>query len=148
MGINQTAIIGAYLLLFRDKELLLTQKRGGGDRDGIYLPLAGHVEEGETVIEAIIREAKEEANILLEPKNLQVSVVVHRQNSDYFLEKRDIIDFFIYASKYSGEIKNNEPEKCYKIDFYPLDNLPSPLIPHMNLVINAYFTKKFYLIYP
>ena len=142
--VNQRPLIGAYLLLIRNDEILL-QKRKGGVLDGVYTPIAGHTEKGETVIEAIIREAKEEANINLIEKDLDVKVTVQRPQAFYKGEPTDIIDFFIFAENYEGDIYNNEPNKCAEIEFYPLSNLPEKTMPHVKDAINAYVNNKSFI---
>ncbi len=62
----QKPLIGAYLMLLVDNKVLL-QRRKDGYYGGKYSLVAGHTEKGETVIEAIVREAKEESDIILEP---------------------------------------------------------------------------------
>ncbi|MCA9392427.1 NUDIX domain-containing protein [candidate division WWE3 bacterium] len=60
-----------HLLLFNDKNELLLQQRGESDE---YLPgywqssVAGHVEAGETILEAIKRESVEELGLQLNPE--------------------------------------------------------------------------------
>lgn len=142
---HQKPLIGAYLFLIKDDKLLL-QKRLNGVLDGKYTPIAGHTEEGETVLEAIVREAKEEANIILEEKDLAVKVVMQRPKAPYKGTPTDIIDFFIYTKDYKGDILNCEPEKCSEIDFYSLNNLPESTMPHVKRAIEAYLNKETFVV--
>lgn len=142
---HQKPLIGAYLLLIKDNQLLL-QKRRGGVLDGVYTPIAGHTEENETVIDAIIREAKEEANIKLCKKDLGVKVVIQRPRAFYKGIPTDIIDFFILATTYQGKILNKEPDKCSEIAFYPLNKLPEHTMPHVKKALKAYFNQKNFII--
>ena len=64
IGTHQTPFIGAHLMLIQNNKILL-QKRKGGHLDGWYSPVSGHVDKGENIIEALVREAKEEADIIL-----------------------------------------------------------------------------------
>lgn len=142
---HQKPLIGAYLLLIKDNKVLM-EKRLGGVLDGKYTLVSGHTEEGETVIDAIVREAKEEANITLNPKELQVKVVVQRPQSYYKGTPTDIIDFFIYAPSFSGDIHNNEPDKCSELIFQPIDNLPVTTMPHVKKALEAFFNGETFLI--
>lgn len=142
----QTPYIGAYLMLIMDNKILL-QKRKGGIYDGKYSLVAGHTEEGETVIEAVVREAFEESNIIIDPAKLKIKVAVHRPQSPYKNNIKDIIDFFAFTDNYQGTIKNNEEDRCYKLGFYPIDNLPKETIPYIKNAINAYKENKFYITY-
>ncbi len=141
----QRPLIGAYLILINNKGEILLSKSNSGQLKGCYSLVAGHTETGENVFEAIIREAKEEANISLLKEHLKVVAVVHRPNANYKGGKQDIIDFFIKAKIYEGELKNNEPEKCSELAFYPLNKLPQNLLLHVKKVIedkekSFYFT--------
>lgn len=142
---HQKPLIGAYLLLIKDNQVLL-QKRKSGGLDGKFSLVAGHTEKGENVIEAIIREAKEESNIELDKKDLEVKVIIQRPQASYKGSPTDIIDFFIFASRYGGTIHNNELDKCSELKFFPLDHLPEETLPHVKHAINAYLNKKYFLI--
>nr|DAJ86510.1 MAG TPA: NUDIX hydrolase [Caudoviricetes sp.] len=142
---HQQPFIGAYLLLIKNNQLLL-EKRLGGILNGKYTPIAGHTESGETVIDAIIREAKEEADINLKADDLEVKVIIQRPSAQYKGTPTDIIDFFIFAENYSGEISNKEPEKCSEIAFYPLNNLPKDTLPHVKKAVQAYFDGQCFLV--
>ncbi|MGB4014287.1 MAG: NUDIX domain-containing protein, partial [Bacilli bacterium] len=56
-------------MLYDDKGRILVQKRTKKDWPGITFP-GGHVEDGETVVESVIREMKEETG--LDVYNLRV----------------------------------------------------------------------------
>ena len=142
---NQKPLIGAYLMLIIDNKILL-QKRRGGYYDNKYSLVAGHTEEGETIVEAIIREAKEESNITLNPNDLEVKVMVHRPNAPYKDNIADIIDVFVLSSKYEGTIKNNEEDRCSELCFYPLDDLPEATIPYVKQALDALKENQFYII--
>lgn len=145
MAENQKAIIGTHLLLVRDNSVLLMKKKGG-QLDGLHTFISGHVEKGESVIDALIREAKEEADIDLKHEDLKISVVVQRTNAPYKGDIADIIDFFILCENYSGEIKNNEPEKCDEIKFYKFDSLPDTIAKFVGVALKAYFSGESFII--
>lgn len=133
----QRPLIGAHLMLIVDNKLLL-QKRKDGALAGVYTPVSGHVDEKENVIEAIVREAKEEAGIVIYPKDLEVSVVAHLPDAPYKGGRADIINFFIFTDKFEGEISNREPDRCEDMRFYSLDNLPKNLMLNVFEAIKAH----------
>src|SRR3989338_3830927 len=55
-----------YLVLVRDKKVLLSRRFQTGYEDGNYSMIAGHADGNETMREALAREAKEEAEITKE----------------------------------------------------------------------------------
>jgi len=46
------------------------------------------------------------------------------------------IDAYLYADKWSGEIKNMEPNRCEELRWFPLDNLPQNIIPFIECAID------------
>lgn len=134
---HQTPYIGVHLMLIQEGRLLL-QERKGGFTDGIYTPVSGHVDKGEGVIDALVREAKEEAGIILNKENLKISVIAHLLDAPYKGKRADIINYFIFTDCYEGVIENKEPDKTKTLAFYDMDKLPNKLMSHIFEVINAY----------
>lgn len=143
---HQMPLIGVHLMLIQDGKLLL-QKRKGGVLDGTFTPVSGHVDKHEGVITALIREAKEEANIDLNESDLKIEVVAHLPDAPYKGGFQDIINFFVFTDKYSGTIRNNEPDKTESFDFYDLNNLPDKLMSHIFEVLKAYKEGRNYFVY-
>lgn len=75
-------IASAYLFLVNDGKILLSRRFHTGYEDGNYSVPAGHVEDGETLIECLIREAKEEIGIEIEKKDVSLVHVMHRKEMD------------------------------------------------------------------
>ena len=79
---------------------MLLRRFDTGYEDGKYSMVAGHVDRGETFTQCIIREAKEEAGIVLKPEDLEVAHVMHR-NSDT-AENNERVDIFFVARQWQG----------------------------------------------
>lgn len=135
-------IPAAYLTLFRDNKILLLRRFNTGYEDGKYSMVAGHVEPNETFTQCIIREAEEEAGILLKPEDLKVVHVMHRNPGD--TENNERVDVFFIAEKWDGEIENREPHKCDDLSWFDLDNIPHNVIPHIKQAIDGIRNKIFY----
>lgn len=146
MDEHQRPLIGTHLMLIKDGKLLL-QKRNSGALKGIYTPVSGHVDGHETVIEALVREAMEEAGIVINPSNLAVKVVAHLPNAPYKGGYQDIINFFCFTDKFAGTIENREPDKCESLEFYDLENLPIDMMSHVFDVIKAYKSGQTYVVW-
>lgn len=81
--------LNVYLVLEHNNQLLLLLRDNTGYGDGLYNLVAGHVEHFEQITSAIVRETKEEANIVIDPNHLKMIHVNHhvsdRENIDVFL---------------------------------------------------------------
>ena len=126
-------VIPAAYVIFHDGNKILLQRRyNTGYEDGNYSFVSGHVEQGESYINAIIREAKEEAGVELKPEDLRFVHLMHRKGEDSYNERADV---FFAAERWDGEIKNAEPHKCDDLSWFDKNNLPENLIPYIRGVL-------------
>ena len=114
-----------YLIIKNNDGKILLQRRQGTKLWPGFLALpAGHVDEGENVYDAAIREAREELSITITKQDIIDSFVVNRRNKSlppYF-------DVYFEISSYQGEIKINEPEKCSELKWCDINDLPEDMI--------------------
>ncbi|RAL25951.1 NUDIX hydrolase [Thermoflavimicrobium daqui] len=127
-----TAPVTIHLFFIQDGNILLLRRFNTGYEDGNYSVVAGHLDGGETVIQAAIREAKEEAGVDLKEENVEIVGVMHRKAGD------ERVDFFAVVKNWEGEIQNLEPHKCDDLRFFPLNDLPTNIIPYILRAINNY----------
>ncbi|MFZ5878863.1 MAG: NUDIX hydrolase [Chloroflexota bacterium] len=114
-----------HLFFFRSDEILLLRRFQTGYRDGEYSVPAGHLDGGETILAAAVREAREEVGVRIDPSALSFSSVMHRN------EGEERIDFFVHVRAWEGDPVNAEPDKCDELRWSPLDALPPNLIPYV-----------------
>ncbi|WP_370942261.1 NUDIX domain-containing protein [Amycolatopsis sp. cg5] len=118
--------IGVCVLVQRDDgALLLLERAGTGYADGSLSTPGGHVEQGESFVEAAVREVREEVDVLVEPHMLRFAHVMHQRDAD--AQARVIV--FFEALHWSGEPTNREPELCAGLHWAKPDTLPSMVIP-------------------
>lgn len=67
-------IVDAMLILVRGGEVLPAERQGTGYADGRWNVTSGHLEQGETIAQAVIREAREEIGITLVPQTCDSSI--------------------------------------------------------------------------
>ena len=124
--------VAVHLFLLRADRVLLLRRFNTGWEDGNYSVPAGHVDAGETVTQAAIREAREEIGVRLGPQDVEVVHVMHRKSED------ERIDFFLLARRWTGEIANQEPDKCDDLAWYPVASLPGNMIPYVRQALLNY----------
>lgn len=122
---RHSAIMSVYLVLRRRDEVLLLLRKNTGYCDGQYGLPAGHVDGSETLHQAMVREAKEEAGVLVAEENLNLIHVMHRMCRDH-----ERVDFFFECLKWKGEPKNAEPHKCEKLSWFHLEDMPDNVIDY------------------
>lgn len=121
-----------YLILVKDKKILLLRRFNTGYEDGNYSLIAGHLDGGESFRKAMAREAREEAGITIRKDDLKIAHVMHRSRKSSDSER---IDMFFSIDKWKGELKNMEPDKCDDLSWFPINKLPSNTIPYIKQVI-------------
>ena len=130
---RKTFPVAVHLFLKKGNQILLLRRFNTGYEDGNYGVIAGHIDGGEDVYTAMIREAKEEAGVSISLDNLKIVQVMHRKKAD---EER--IDYFFECSKWSGEIIIGEPDKCDRLDWFPVSGLPDNIIDYIREAVKNY----------
>jgi 8-oxo-dGTP diphosphatase len=113
-----------HLLFYRNDQALLLKRQNTGFSDGMWSVIAGRMDGGEEVKAAAVREAQEEAGLILEESDLEVIGVLHRNSPD-----SEWIDFFLRVHSWREEPVNMEPHKCAELRWFPLGSLPENTIP-------------------
>ena len=130
--------VNAYLVLRQEGKILFHLRKNTGYCDGMWCLVAGHVEDGEPATAGMIREAREEIGIKLLPSQLRVAHVMHRPSN------RMNIDIFFECISWEGAIQNCEPEKCERLEFFSVDDLPTNTIGYIEFVLQAMSRGEFY----
>ncbi|MGK8503762.1 NUDIX hydrolase [Nocardia asiatica] len=118
-----------HLLLRRDDEVLFGRRENTGFEDGAWHLPSGHLEAGESVVEAVVREAAEEIGVRIELADVQFSHVMHNSSSGGRMA------FFFTVRSWRGEPTNLEPDKCSGLDWFAMDALPDRMISYCRTAI-------------
>ncbi len=131
----------AYLLLLRgagdDLEVLL-QLRG---QETSYMAghwatgAAGHVEAGESVVAAAVREAAEELGVVVPPADVEPLCTVQRTLPGCADPVEQRVDFFLTTRSWTGEPSVQEAAKCAALRWCRPGALPEPMVPHERHVL-------------
>lgn len=133
--------LACYLVLEQANKTLLLLRKNTGFEDGNYSLISGKVEAGESLQESVIREALEEAGIVVERNDVSLVHTLHRKTSD---QQTNWIDFFFKASVWSGEIENKEPDKCGGLHWFSTDQLPKNIVEYIELALKSIDKGIFY----
>ena len=133
--------VAIHIMLVRDDKVLLLRRFNTGYEDGKYSLVAGHVEKGESIIDAGIREAKEEIGVVILPENLIMCGSMHRKSDD------ERIDYFGCVRIWENEPYNREEEKCDDLRWAKWDEIPNNTIPYIKEAIQKTFTRPNFLWY-
>ncbi len=85
---------------------------------------SGKLETGEDAVSAVIREAREEIGVVLAPDEPQMITTVHHRNA-VGLARIGLVFVVSHDPQRHGEAANTEPHKCAKVEWFPVDMLPS-----------------------
>lgn len=132
MGERYKSNVTVSLMLFRNdkREILLQKRKNTGYMDGMYdNACSGHLEEKESVLEALIREAKEEIGIIIHKKDINLISVIHAKNENY-------INFFFEVTSYDEIPVVMEKEKCEELRWFNIKDIPENIIPKLKQVLD------------
>lgn len=139
---SRFVVVPAVYVVFRRRdrgvrEVLLQRRDGTGFMDGHWAcGAAGHVEAGESVYEAAVREAREELGLTVSAADLVPLVVVHRRHDDdQPVNQR--VDFFFACDAWTGEPATQEADKSSDLGWFDITALPTPVVPHEERVLRA-----------
>ena len=129
------------LMLTREKEgkkeVLLALRKNTGYRDGEYELPGGHVDKGEDLMHAMVREAKEELLIDIKEEDLRIAHILHHYTGDR-------VNFILTADKYDGIPSIGEPDKCEKLEWFDVNNLPENIMKKIRKSIEEINESIFY----
>ena len=107
----------AVLCLIKDGDRVLLQNRVKKDWQGYTLP-GGHVEPGESFVDAVVREMKEETGLTIEkPKLVGIK--------QFPIEGGRYIVLLFEATQFTGEVVSSEEGEMTWIDRAELANIPA-----------------------
>lgn len=130
-----------HLLLNADGRTLFGRRQNTGFEDGAWHVPAGHLEAGESVVQALIREAKEEVGVTVAPGDVRFTHIMHSSSSG------GRAAFFFAVRQWEGEAENREPEKCSELAWFSLDALPDRMIGYCRVALDYIAAGEHFSVY-
>jgi ADP-ribose pyrophosphatase YjhB (NUDIX family) len=113
-----------HLLLLDGDKILFGRRQNTGFEDGAYHLPSGHLEASESVVQALVREAKEEIGVSIAEEEVEFAHVMHNASSG------GRVAFFFTVRQWEGAPENREPDKCSELAWFSPSALPDHLIPY------------------
>ena len=128
------SIIDVHVILRRADRVLLLRRTGNVYASGQLCLPSGHLEQGESVCQAAVREAFEETGIMLGPETLRHVLSIHQRNRGTSDTR---VGFAFTPSAWTGEPVNAEPHKHSELIWADPDDLPADMAEYTAAVITA-----------
>jgi len=128
------SVVDVHVILRRAGKILLLRRAGNVYASGQLCLPSGHLEDGETILDAAIREVKEETGIVLDPARMRLVSSVHRRNPGTTHAR---IGFAFEPSRWHGEPANLEPAKCSELVWADPGKLPAGITDYTIAILRA-----------
>lgn len=136
---RHTEPVDVHLILRRDgthgPEVLLSRRAGSVYASGLWHLPSGHLDgPHEDIVAALVREAREETGVVIEPEDVAAAVSVHLRSpggnarSGHFFEVR----------RWQGEPRIAEPDVCDAMEWVALEALPADMVAYCRAGLDAY----------
>ncbi len=103
----------------QESKILFSRRKNTGFMDDKYQLPAGHMDGNESMALAMIRELKEEINIDVEEKDMNIVHISHRISLGW----REYFDVYFEILDFVGTPIINEPEKCSALNYFDIQNI-------------------------
>ncbi|MGW8350890.1 ATP-binding cassette domain-containing protein [Streptomyces wedmorensis] len=126
-------VVGVHLYVERDGQVLLGRRHPDSVYAGGFLhTLAGHCE-AESATACLVREAYEEAGLVVDPCDLRLVHTVHMVEHG----GPPRVQLFFRADRWEGVPEVREPDKCVGWQWCDAEDLPEPIVPYTRAAIEG-----------
>jgi len=100
---------------------------------GVHHFLAGHCER-ESAVACLVREAAEEAGLVIDPADVEFAHAVHLIDTPQAQPRLQLV---FRAHHWQGTPEVLEPDRCVSWDWWHPDALPEPIVPYARAAIRS-----------
>ncbi|MFF5973423.1 NUDIX domain-containing protein [Streptomyces sp. NPDC012769] len=134
-------VVGVHLHLERDGKVLLGQRHpDSAYAGGSWHALAGHCE-AEAATACLVREAHEEAGLVIDPAGVELVHTVHMLDRP---GDRPRVGLFFRARHWEGTPELREPDTCVRWEWWRAKDLPEPIVPSTRAAIEGILAGRTY----
>ncbi|MFE6974335.1 NUDIX domain-containing protein [Streptomyces sp. NPDC057682] len=127
-------MVGVHLYLERDGQVLLGLRHPeSAFAASTWHLLAGHCE-AESATACLVREAYEEADLVIDPADLELVHTVHMVNRPGAQPRVNLV---FRTRAWDGMPKLKEPDKCVAWQWWSTKDLPEPIVPYARTAIEG-----------
>lgn len=130
-------IPAVFVAVLKDDEVLLQLRKNTGFNDGHYDLPSGHVEDGESIKAAALRELREETGLEAKEESLRLFHICQ----SFVTPDRPFLYHFFETKEWSGEPAIGVPEKTDDIGFFDIKKLPDT-VPYVKTALGEIASKE------
>lgn len=136
---RHTEPLDVHLILRRDgaegPEILMSRRAGNVYAAGLWHFPSGHLDGAhKDVVTALVREAREETGLIIDPVDVRFAVTVHHRAPSGGAR----VGLFFEVRAWQGTPRVLEPAVCDAMDWFPFDALPAPMVAYCRAGLDAY----------
>lgn len=138
-GGRHTVPVDVHLLAVRDgdqgPQVLLSRRAGNVYAAGCWHLVSGHLDgPWEDMVTALVREAREEAGVIIDRADVRAAVTVHHRAPAGGAR----IGAFFVVDRWEGTPEVMEPHVCDAMGWFSFDALPEPMVAYCRAGLDAY----------
>ncbi|MFK0119291.1 phosphotransferase [Streptomyces sp. NPDC090994] len=136
---RHTEPLDVHLIAVRDgaagPEVLLSRRAGTVYAAGCWHLVSGHLDgPWEDVVAALVREAREEAGVVIDRADVRAAVTVHHRTPAGGAR----LGVFFVVERWEGTPEVMEPQVCDAMGWFSFDALPEPMVAYCRAGLDAY----------
>lgn len=139
---QQLSFSAVHIWLLKDSSVYMFKRKNSGWMDGYWTPPAGHINKNEPGIDAAIREAREESGVEIDPKDIRLGLIHHRQNPQ---NGRTYFDLHFIVRRWNGEARITEMNKSEAGRWISVSKLPRLTVPSVREAFHAIMSGEIYI---